>query len=87
MEKGFFRRKVDTVLGVDIQDTGIRLIELGHSPAGYSVQSYATQALPPQAVVDSSVLDLDAWGRRCPRHWPARAPRPAKRPWLWRELR
>jgi len=48
MEKGFFRRKVDTVLGVDIQDTGIRLIELGRSPAGYSVQSYATQRYRPR---------------------------------------
>jgi type IV pilus assembly protein PilM len=63
MGKGFFRQKVDTVLGVDIQDTGIRLIELGRSPTGYSVQSYATQTLPAQAVVDSSMLDLDGVGQ------------------------
>ena len=31
MGKGFFRRKVDTVLGVDINDSGIKLIELGRS--------------------------------------------------------
>lgn len=63
MGKGFFRQKVDTVLGVDIQDTGIRLIELGRSPAGYCVQSYAMQTLPAQAVVDSSMLDLDGVGQ------------------------
>ncbi|MEB0238528.1 pilus assembly protein, partial [Pseudomonas sp. 5S3] len=41
MGKGFFRRKVDTVLGVDINDSGIKLIELGRSSGGFSVQGYA----------------------------------------------
>lgn len=63
MRKGFFRRKVDTVLGVDINDTGIRLIELGRSASGYSVQSYATQALPAHAVVDGTLLDLEGIGQ------------------------
>ena len=63
MGKGFFRRKVDTALGVDINDTGIKLIELGRSTSGFSVQGYAEQAVPAHAVVDGSVLDLDAVGR------------------------
>jgi type IV pilus assembly protein PilM len=62
MRKGFFRRKVDTTLGVDINDTGIKLIELGRSASGYSVQSYATQQLPANAVVDGTLLDLEAVG-------------------------
>ena len=63
MGKGFFRRKVDTVLGVDINDSGIKLIELGRSSGGFSVQGYVTQALPPQAVVDGTLLDLEGVGR------------------------
>ena len=63
MGKGFFRRKVDTVLGVDINDSSIKLIELGRSSGGFSVQGYVTQALPPQAVVDGTLLDLEGVGR------------------------
>lgn len=62
MRKGFFRRKVDAVLGVDINDTAIRLVELGHSSRGYTVRGYATQALPLRAVVDGNVLDLESVG-------------------------
>ena len=62
MRKGFFRRKVDAVLGVDISDTAIRLVELGHSSSGYTVVGYATQALPLRAVVDGNVLDLASVG-------------------------
>ena len=60
MGKGFFRRKADTLLGVDINDAAIKLIELAHSASGYSVQSYAAQALPANAVVDGTLLDLEA---------------------------
>ena len=63
MGKGFFRRKVDTVLGVDINDSGIKLIELGRSSGGFSVQGYVMQMLPPQAVVDGTLLDLEGVGR------------------------
>ncbi len=62
MRKGFFRRKVDVVLGVDISDTAIRLVELSHSSSGYTVVGYATQALPLRAVVDGNVLDLASVG-------------------------
>ncbi|AVE08524.1 MULTISPECIES: type IV pilus assembly protein PilM [Pseudomonas] len=63
MKKGFFRRKVDTVLGVDIHDSGIKLVELGRSSAGYTVEGYATQALPAHAVVDGTLLDLEGIGQ------------------------
>ena len=63
MRKGFFRRKVDAVLGVDISDTAIRLVELGHSSSGYTIRSYATRALAPRAVVDGNLLDLESVGR------------------------
>lgn len=63
MGKGFFRRKVDALLGVDINDTAIRLVELERSSTGYSIRTYATQGLPAQAVVDGTVVDFDGVGR------------------------
>ncbi len=60
MRKGFFRRKADAVLGIDVNDAGIKLVELEVSGVGYSVRGYATQQLPAHAVVDSSVMDFDA---------------------------
>ncbi|MEN5151059.1 type IV pilus assembly protein PilM [Pseudomonas orientalis] len=63
MGKGFFRRKHAIVLGVDINDRGIKLIELGRSAQGFSIQGYTAQGLPAHAVVDGTVLDLDGAGR------------------------
>ncbi|MDY7530464.1 type IV pilus assembly protein PilM [Pseudomonas sp. Bout1] len=59
MRKGFFRRKADAVLGVDINDTCVRLVELEVSGSGYRVRGYAMQPLPAHAVVDSSVVDFE----------------------------
>jgi type IV pilus assembly protein PilM len=63
MKKGFFRRKVDSVLGVDLNDQEIKLVELGRSSRGYSVQGYVIQALPAHVVVDGVVLDLAVAGQ------------------------
>ncbi|MGF6099019.1 type IV pilus biogenesis protein PilM [Pseudomonas sp. 18175] len=63
MGKGFFKGKADTLLGVDINDTAIRLVELGHSAHGYTIQSYTSQVLPAHAVVDGALLDLESVGR------------------------
>ncbi|AZF03215.1 type IV pilus assembly protein PilM [Pseudomonas sp. R5-89-07] len=63
MGKGFFRRKRDVVLGVDINDQGIKLVELGRSAQGFSIQGYVTQLLPAHAMVDGTLLDLAAAGR------------------------
>lgn len=63
MGKGFFRRKGEGLLGVDINDTAIRLVELGRSTSGYTIQGYSTQGLPAHAVVDGTLLDLEAIGR------------------------
>ncbi|AZE87144.1 type IV pilus assembly protein PilM [Pseudomonas orientalis] len=63
MGKGFFRRKRDVVLGVDINDQCIKLIELGRSAQGFSIQGYGMQGLPANAVVDGTLLDLEGTGR------------------------
>jgi type IV pilus assembly protein PilM len=63
MKKGFFRRKADILLGVDINDAGVRLVELGRSGTGYTVRAFATQHLPAHAVVDGTLVDLDAVGQ------------------------
>ena len=59
MRKGFFRRKAETVLGVDIQDSGINVLELARAGEGYAVRAYASQPLPGHAVVDSNIVDLE----------------------------
>ena len=63
MKNGFFRRKLDVALGVDINDQGIKLVELGRSAQGFSIQGYVTQVLPAHAVVDGTLLDLEGVGR------------------------
>ena len=63
MRKGFFRQKADAVLGVDISDTAVRLVELGRSSSGYTVQRYAAQVLPDRVVVEGSLLDLERAGQ------------------------
>ncbi len=63
MGKGFFRRKGEVLLGVDINDTAIRLVELGRSTCDYTIEGYATQGLPAHAVVDGTLLDIEAIGR------------------------
>jgi len=63
MGKGFFTGKLDTLLGVDINDTAIRLVELGRSITGYHIRAYVTQALPVRSVVDGTFLDLEGVGR------------------------
>ncbi|WP_339529437.1 type IV pilus assembly protein PilM [Pseudomonas mucidolens] len=59
MVKGFFRRSADTVLGVDISDRGVNVLELARSGAGYRVRAYATQSFSGRVVVDSNILDLE----------------------------
>lgn len=63
MRKGLFRRKVDTLLGIDISDAAIRLVELRLDPAGYSVAGYAIHGLPARAVVDGAFLDFEGIGQ------------------------
>ncbi|KTC51785.1 pilus assembly protein [Pseudomonas fluorescens ABAC62] len=63
MKNGFFRRKVDAMLGVDISDSAIRLVELARSGSGYTVQGYAVQTLPARAVIDGALHDLEGIGQ------------------------
>lgn len=63
MKKGFFRQKIDAVLGIDISDTAIRLVELEASGGAYAVRAYAWQPLPAQAVVDGVIIDLEGVGQ------------------------
>lgn len=63
MKNGFFRQKGETLLGVDINDTAVRLVELGRSGGAYTVNAYAAEYLPAHAVIDSAIVDLDAVGQ------------------------
>ncbi|KAF1024996.1 MAG: hypothetical protein GAK37_02975 [Pseudomonas sp.] len=60
MKKGFFRRKAGALLGVDISDKAVRLVELEAAVNGYTILAHATQRLPASAVVDGTLVDLEA---------------------------
>ncbi|MDQ7003881.1 MAG: type IV pilus assembly protein PilM [Ghiorsea sp.] len=52
-----FSRKKDTLIGVDISATAIKLIELNKKKSGYVLQSFANVPLPRDAIVENTVID------------------------------
>jgi len=62
-----FSSKKQSVLGLDISSTAVKLLELGTSTGRtgtrYRVESYAVEALPPNAVVEKNIADVDAVGQ------------------------
>ncbi|MFO2463157.1 pilus assembly protein PilM [Pseudomonas sp. 15FMM2] len=59
MVRGFFRRKAETVLGVDISDVGVKVLELVRGGDGYTVRTYAAQSFTGRVVVDRNIVDLE----------------------------
>ncbi|MBB3102902.1 type IV pilus assembly protein PilM [Azomonas macrocytogenes] len=57
-----FGKKANTVLGVDISSTSIKLLELSCSGTRYRVEAYAVEPLPPGAVVEKNIVQLEAVG-------------------------
>ncbi len=56
----FFSKSSDTLMGVDISSTGIKLVELSRSRSGYELASFATVSLPSHAVVENTIADSTA---------------------------
>jgi type IV pilus assembly protein PilM len=52
-----FSRKKDTVIGVDISATAIKLIELSKKKSGYALKAFANIPLPRDAIVENTVID------------------------------
>jgi type IV pilus assembly protein PilM len=63
----FFGSKKQSLLGIDISSTTVKLLELslssGRSGAQYRVESYAVEPLPANAVVEKNIADVDAVGQ------------------------
>jgi type IV pilus assembly protein PilM len=59
---GLFAKKSDTLLGLDISSTSVKLLELSKNNNRYRVEAYAVEPLPPNAVVEKNIADVEGVG-------------------------
>jgi type IV pilus assembly protein PilM len=59
---GLFKKKSETLLGLDISSTSVKLLELSKSGGRYRVEAYAVEPLPPNAVVEKNISDVEGVG-------------------------
>jgi type IV pilus assembly protein PilM len=59
---GLFGKKNDTLLGIDISSSSVKLLELSRSGDKYRVESYAVEPLPENSVVEKSINDAELVG-------------------------
>ena len=55
----FFGSKSNSLLGIDISSTSIKLLELSHSGKGYRIENYSVEPLPPNSVVEKNITDVE----------------------------
>ena len=60
---GLFNNKADTLLGIDISSTSVKLLALSRQGARYRVEAYAVEPLPANAVIEKNIAELDAVGQ------------------------
>ena len=60
---GLFNKKANTLLGIDISSTSVKLLELSRSGNRYKVEAYAVEPLPPNAVVEKNIVELEGVGQ------------------------
>lgn len=60
---GLFRKKANTMLGIDISSTSAKLIELSRSGGRYKVEAFAVEPLPPNAIVEKNIAELEQVGQ------------------------
>ncbi len=53
----FFSRKQESVIGIDISATAIKLVELAKKKSGYELKAFANVPLPRDAIVENTVID------------------------------
>lgn len=56
-------KKANTLLGIDISSTSVKLLELSRSGSRYKVEAYAVEPLPANAVVEKNIVDLEGVGQ------------------------
>ncbi|MDG6400437.1 pilus assembly protein PilM [Pseudomonas quasicaspiana] len=57
-----FGKKANTLLGIDISSTSVKLLELSRSGTRYKVESYAVEPLPANAVIEKNIAELEGVG-------------------------
>ena len=60
---GLFKKKANTLLGIDISSTSVKLIELSRSGGRYKVEAYAVEPLPPNTIVEKNIAELETVGQ------------------------
>ena len=58
----FLNKGPNTMLGLDISSTSVKLLELSRSGGKYRVESYGVEPLPENAVVEKNIADEEAVG-------------------------
>lgn len=59
---GLIGKKANTLIGIDISSTSVKLLEIGKNGNRYRVESYGVEPLPPNAVVEKNINDAEAVG-------------------------
>jgi type IV pilus assembly protein PilM len=59
---GLFGKKNNTLLGIDISSSSVKLLELSRSGDKYRVESYAVEPLPENSVVEKNINDAELVG-------------------------
>lgn len=59
---GLFGKKNDTLLGIDISSSSVKLLELSRSGDKYRIESYAVEPLPENSVVEKNINDAELVG-------------------------
>ena len=57
-----FRKKSAPVLGIDVSEAAVKLLELSHRGSNYQVESYAVEQLAPNSVAEKTINDVEAVG-------------------------
>lgn len=58
-----FKKKADTLLGIDISSTSVKLIELSRTGGRFKVEAFAVEPLPVNAIVEKNIAELEVVGQ------------------------
>ena len=59
---GNFGNKANTLLGVDISSTSVKILQLSAVGSGFKLENYIIRPLPVNSVVEKDISDIDAVG-------------------------
>lgn len=56
---GLFEKKAQSVIGLDISSSSVKLLELSRSGNRFRVESYSVSPLPPNSVIEKNINDVE----------------------------